>query len=137
MFAHNHSRESLDFATIGTLVADSLTATGYHVMPMECQEWSVQYSLDSENIDGSAAVFFGPALHRTPDEVEVPYLIVGKETRRGEVHLPQSADEPAVASALLNRFHETIMELFQTPHTHDPHVGVGLLPVDRGDVTRE
>jgi len=134
---HHSSRESLDFTTIGSLVADSLTATGYHVMPMECQEWSVQYSLTSENIDGSAEVFFGPALHRTPEEVEVPYLIVGKETRRGEVYLPQGADEPSVASALLGRIHETIQELFQTPHPNHPHIGAGLLPVDRGGVIRE
>lgn len=122
--------EKLDFREIGDLVADSLIAGGYRLMRMETQEWAVQYSLDCANIDGSAVVFFGPAFRRGADALEIPYLVVGPETRRGEVHLLVDADSGAAASALLSRFHEILTDLFQTVHWHDSHVGVGLVPVD-------
>ncbi len=121
--------ENLNFEEVERLVAESLVATGYTLTRMESQEWAVNYSLNSANIDGSTEIFFGPAVRISQGGFDMPYLIVREETRRGEVHLPTGSGPNSAASALLNRLHETLVDLLQTVHRHDPHVGVGLLPV--------
>lgn len=125
----NTFAENLDFTEVARLVAESLTATGYTIARRESQEWAVNFSLNSPNIDGSTEVFFGPAVRISQGGFDLPYLIVREETRRGEVHLPTGSGPESAASALLNRLHETLVDLLQTVHRHDTHVGRGLLPV--------
>lgn len=123
------SSENLNFTEVERLVAESLAATGYTIARRESQEWAANFSLNSPNIDGSTEVFFGPAVRISQGGFDLPYLIVREETRRGEVHLPTGSGPDSAASALLNRLHETLVDLLQTVHRHDPQVGRGLLPV--------
>lgn len=130
--AHDNAShtEKPNLAEIERLVAETLTANGYRLSRKESQEWPVHFEVDTDRIDGTTELFFGPIIGQAGGGFELPFLLVRAETRRGDLHLTDGTSAAEAASKLISRVQEVLVDLLASAHRHDPNVGAGLLPVD-------